>query len=340
MLRFVCSVGVLFFLLAAGATAANAAPIIYCVPAGSVAGLQFAIDAAKDNDLDDEIHVEAGTFTPAQAIAVTLADTHYLRIWGGWTTGCGAPGAGLSMLNGSNVNELLYLNSSTEAFLEIEHMGFSSIGQQLGALGSALHLTVKGEVILDSNEFISNAGGTAGGIRAQITCTSGVCLELENSIFVANSGGYGAALLTVPGATVAMVNNTVVSNTGFGMAPVAGFAVHGAASAMVANNVFWNNDGADIDNTGPGLNLYNNDLHLRIGDAPAMQAQNFDADPRFAPGLFNLRPISFSPLVNAGLDGFQLSAFDFSGNSRHQGPYTDIGAFETDVLFATDFDGS
>ena len=113
-----------------------------------------------------------------------------------------------------------------------------------------------------------------------------------------------------------------------------------ASSCYVDNNIFWANEGADIDIDNSNCTLLRNDIEDMSG-TPAWNQGAMNVHPEWA-GLLQFRLADTSPLVNQGLvrfGNYSMPDYDLDGLPRFSSNSpVDIGAYEVQYLFYDDFE--
>jgi hypothetical protein len=208
-------------------------------------------------------------------------------------------------------------------------LGVSSLGS-----GAALNIW-NGLVKIERNQIINNWASYGGGAlyaNAIPQLNMAPNIEMVNNIIADNfAGGFGGGLLIeVAGATVLMVNNTLVSNTA-GMG--AGLAIQSGATVRALNTILWDSSASEVVTaTGGSFTASYCDV---AGGVTGIG--NINADP----GFFSSHGDSLcwfhgsSSCANAGVmsasvGGVVLTApsEDCYGHFRPIGAAPDIGAFE------------
>jgi len=170
---------------------------------------------------------------------------------------------------------------------------------------------------------------------------------------------YVASIEVNGGEGLELTNNTIIDNTVTGTNHAGTYiSVNDGAQAILANNLFWGNDGAEITLIGGNdIYLYNNNIEdneIRdFGSPPAEAENNVSIAPEFQPGGFSYELVTGSPLVDAGRlppqsppptapfkDTWELLANDVRGADRVRGDSVDIGAVESlpGVMFKDRFE--
>lgn len=80
--------------------------------ADTVAGIEFGLAAAEDNDQDDEIRVVAGAYDLTQGLSYLSGEPHSLKISGGWNGDCSVQGAGATMLDAHGLDQVLRIRKT------------------------------------------------------------------------------------------------------------------------------------------------------------------------------------------------------------------------------------
>lgn len=341
--------------------------------------LDAALLVARDNGEDDQIRLRPGTYSSADSLAfiITMEPDRSLSISGGWadfsTIQCfnqigSSPFD--TVIDGEDVESGFAVNADgagSTATLTISNLSVVQAATNLTDAG--LRITgdadFAGEILVDRVRFAANDGGDG----SAITAFGGNKITVRNTVFQFNhtsgSGGTIRFSLPAPSRGVYFINNTVIDSSsdlmGTSTSATSGLSVNlnqsldNIPQILVANNLFWNNDLADMSFSGTGgiEHLYNNNFEQRLG-AVQNQANNISVPPRLTPQLFDYTPESNSPLIDQGLPAPALrgSSFlldwsygsqDFDGGviGRVNGDRVDIGAVEspyTDGLFRDRFE--
>lgn len=321
-------------LMMAWATPAPAA--VYCV--ADVPTLRSSLIAAAGNGEADEVRVVAGNYLLSTSLLFSTHEAFGLTLSGRWNAACTAQDGGTSLLDGQNQTRILYVNSDATGDLVLTDFYFTRASDR------ALLIETSGRnVLVERNLFINNTSTSDGGGARVAVSTSNSLLVVRNNIVFANTARDGAGLVVVAGIGLAHINgNTVIGNTAtIAGALCGGLCISGASDFSLSNNILWANNGADLYNATTALTrLYCNDVGTLGGTLPDIGGMgNMSVDPRFAPGLLNLRLDPASPLVNAGCTAFGGAGdLDAARDLRHQGRALDIGAYETDVILRTGFE--
>ena len=206
--------------------------------------------------------------------------------------------------------------------------------------GGGVILLYNATCTIDSNRI---QGNTTFGTSGNLDGGAGIWFSLNavatitnNRIWnnVSNSNGGGIKYFNVTGATV--LNNTIVDNTGGGVAGYANAAAFGInVSANVTNCIVWNNGGAgeftftglDQASQPPSANVTYSDV---TGGYPG--TGNISASPLLLNvGSGNHRLAIGSPCRDTGdSSAVGLPTVDFEGDPRVSGSSVDIGADEAE----------
>lgn len=176
-------------------------------------------------------------------------------------------------------------------------------------------------------------------------------LTLVGCVFIANTGGPGAAMtppgyggdgaVMTTGVALIGIHLTVTANVaGPNNLGGSGGVRHGGtmfSSANFGNCIFWGNfsNGAPQDLYGSGLASFSTNCDIGVTNANVGPG-NISADPQFvnvAAGDIHLG--AASPCRNVGILSAGLPPFDIDGDPRIVGPLPDMGADEIDALVGT-----
>jgi hypothetical protein len=331
------------FSLIATVAASSVLAGTFCV--STVGGIQSALTIAVSNGESDTINVVGGNYSLAAPLTFDSAETRALTIEGGWNAGCTSRTGAETVLSGQSQVAILDL-FNVSGNLGIVHLTLVS-GRSTASLGSPIEISSNtGDVLVELNQFIGNR--SFDGIGAVSAYAGSGHLRFRNNLLVGNRGAFvGAAFLVQDSGEAWVTGNTVVGNVADQTVTTGGLAIAGNGHFTLSNNIFWNNAGtANFDfNASSAHSRYNNDIGFLGSGTPADQidAEQY-VDPLFesCAGFLclNFKLSGRSPLVNAGVDapaGGQ-SAADLAGSPRKIGVHVDIGAYESDVLFADDFE--
>ena len=194
------------------------------------------------------------------------------------------------------------------ANLELSNLFFFR-GNGPGGIGGALSINyptgTQGDVLIENNAFLANAGNASTALYINIAKTATV----RNNTFVSNHATTSGDIIRINSGAygIYFTNNTVLTNTHDN--PSAQTAVYlqftAPSQAFVVNNVFWDNQDSDIAFfTSQGYSYFKNNNYQSIRNGTASINEfsgNFSLDPQFEPSiLFNVPSIT-SPLINAGI---------------------------------------
>ena len=201
-------------------------------------------------------------------------------------------------------------------------------------------------MLVESNIFYNNqTAGYGGGLNVNTNSR----VRVINNLFASNGAGTsdGAAHLTGNGSGtldpgVEIYNNTVAYNyhtgTGDGGLRIAG----SAPVCYVDNNIFWGNEGADVNVVNSSCTLLTNDIEDLSGSPTWNQGAMAVLPGWIDPFMNQYQLKSTSPLVNKGLvriTNNSMPAYDLDGLPRFSSDSpVDIGAYEVQFLFYDGFD--
>jgi hypothetical protein len=333
----------------------------FCVD--TVAELQAALDTAESNFEDDFIQVVNNSYLSSDSshgrFYYESSRPHDLTIEGGWILLGGVcsrlvpPSPAGTIIDGNDSVQGLYISTpsvTSPISITVKYLTFEDgYYNGTGGNGAGLHIWGGEEtaVKVESNIFLFNeTSGYGGGLNVG----TGGYLGVINNLFAYNeaSSAYGAASLTgnasgilvTPG--VEIYNNTVVANlhSGFGDG---GLRIGGlTTNCAVDNNIFWGNEGADLEVDNSHCNLATNDIEDMTG-TPNSEVGTFSISPGFAaPFDYHLGPNS--PLLNQGIVrpvNYSMPTHDLDGLPRFSSDSpVDIGAYEFQYIFYDDFEDS
>ncbi len=308
----------------------------FCV--SDVTGLESALATAASNDESDTIKIQEGVYLTTSELVVGSAQDQNVALIGGYDVGCSGRRTKPSMtvLDGQGDHRVLTVLMTSGQFwfegLTVRNGNAALNGGGMVA-GNLSGGTI--DVVIRHNIFHDNQAGSFGGAFSGGS-DLGTFEMTNNLIFGNNASNYGAAMVTLNGSSPsAILSNTVVDNTG-----LKGIRVWASdAPTVIANNIFWGHQTADLTLTSSGLILENN-CYQALDGTPGTSAGNTTDDPLFVgSGNYRLRPVS--PLIDAGTDtpsGGSLPLFDLDGSPRPNGSAIDIGAYEDWSLFADGFE--
>jgi CSLREA domain-containing protein len=345
----------------------------------SSAELQSALTFAATNGIDDEIRIAVGHYpAPGNGFLYTIqvanGDEADITLSGGWTTlgndPCGQLGSQSpfdTVLDGGGAGRVMSIVVRGHSDVHVSRLSFVD-GLAPGGGGSGgLTLTgtsqepYRGAMVVERNAFIGSQAEFAGGLSVFSGAFAGDArFVVSGNVFLDNhaSDNWGAASVAAfadPGGVsgesgLFLIGNTALFNgSDAGGDPVGGIYVGAAGDIrrVVANNLLWGNDGADLLMAGAdGYELLHNNLGERSGFEPGIDFGNLSVAPQFEPcaACDDLVPASGSALIDAGLvpdgnAGWSLPALDLRGEVRVRGQSVEIGAWENgDHLFADGFE--
>lgn len=315
-----------------GCSAAHAATS--CV--NSPLQLAIALNVAQNNGAADYIKVEVGNYLLGGELdyLAAAAETFDLTVSGGWAPGCFVrASSGSSVLDGQNTVRPLYISANGR--VNLFDLTFQN-GNPAQYAGGALNVSGSVNTVLDveSSIFIGNQCAT--NLGGAIFMSAPGTIVLKNNLIIANSGT--SAVYVVNDGIADVNNNTIVGNQLANHVGLGALDLAGSGSYYLSNNILWSNEGNDLYDQNGTAYFFNNDIGVRDGFPPGGEANGLSVDPQFD-GFLSVRPAPGSPLVNAGLDTPYggIGSVDLAGNQRLVGKHVDIGAYESDVLFANGF---
>jgi len=335
-------------LLACSCLVHAGSPIVYC--ANSAAGVQFSLTVAQDNGLDDDIRIVSGSYALTQMLSYLSNEAHSLTISGGWNVDCSMQDGGATTLDGQGLDQVLRIFTQAVSAIGVSGITFINGHLNLGGSGYASGLSIRsgGEVRVEANRFFLNQSqddAVAGALKIGVEGSAGRMIVRNNLIAYNMAGGDAAGVLGADAGEQYVTGNTIVGNQAtHASTPMTGglyLADSASADFTLSNNLLWANNGNDLYNANDVTTLVHNDIGVLGGVAPDPASNgNFALEPVFSGGLFNFRPASRSPLINAGTNAPPGGAglFDIDGALRLQGPRIDIGAYESDVIFYSGFE--
>lgn len=171
------------------------------------AELQAALDTARTNGEDDEIHLNSGTYTTSGGpftYGTASNDNHSITISGGWSVsnpGFQSADPNLTILDGNNLTQVLQIDANAtgvDITFNIENLsikngylnsgtGGAGIFANTGTSGQgSIHLTIDNCLFQNNN----TSGGYSGG-----AIYSNCSIEINDTRFLSNySSAYGGAL--------------------------------------------------------------------------------------------------------------------------------------------------
>lgn len=259
-------------------------------------------------------NVTSNTFSGNQGGGAYFSGSSNILIGNSFYGNIGSSGGGVQIGGGTTLisNNTFYGNSSVN--------------------GGGLFVN-SGMPVIARNVFANNRATSAGG-AVNITAPT---VMLTDNLIANNSAASAGGIAMNPSSQLTLINNTVTGNTAIGGGG-GGLAIqiNGVVEVLdVYNNIIWGNsasgNGADVWLAGTGSKkaFFNNNAHGMYG-VWDIAVNNLDLAPAFfdpVNGDYHLR--GASPCINAGTNGApSLPALDLDGNSRTNGLYVDIGAYE------------
>ena len=303
----------------------------FCV--GDAAALQNALNVAENNGEDDSIRIKSGDYlTPnGQPFRFDNNEAHDLSISGGWSDfgqlSCfnqigGDPYE--TTLDGNNATPVLWLTNNGHDGVDISVSDLSIINgdwdQPSGNGGLWINHYSQantGSVLVDRMYFAGNDSGGGSALRI----AGDHQFVVRNSVFSNNTTtGSGVVNLntTVEAKGVHFINNTLMNNqttsssttinNTSGLYVVLNEFEQDIPQALVANNLFWDNQVSDfylgangVLGAGGLTFLYNNNFEGGYADGIADQANNSSLPPMLSQFILDFTPQFMSPLIDRGL---------------------------------------
>jgi hypothetical protein len=332
--------------------ASSAQATTYCV--GTTQELAAALSAASQSATNDDIRIEAGTYSTSQSISYysNPSITKNLSLSGGWidfVDPCGfqIPFVDATIIDGEGISKglTLSLQGAAPGSLTVANLTVRNTLSSVETAGltvsvsqsNAPQVRISNVAILNAQSTTKNAGLFVSG-RADL---------LIRDVLVANNNGMLNSGVVVQNNDTGpiVLNHATVSNNVAGVA-VSGLYVNAAAPSTISNAIMAgnlaNNAAGDCDFSSINQNttVFNAIINKLCSTLTPASTGILNIDPLFvATADYHLR--GTSPAINAGvanpLGG--LTDFDLDGNARSIGPKPDLGAYETrDSLFQNGFD--
>jgi hypothetical protein len=338
--------------------------VTHCVATSNE--LLLALQMAGNSANDDVIRLKVGHYlVPAGGFEYQSTNAGDLSITGGWVGTVNVPclvNNGFvhsTQLDGMNSERIFEIISDSDPLISLSNLSFINGQAPAGEAGGALFVAelpvFNGGIVLDQTRFADNAGTQGAAIRIN----QASYIELANSVFDGNitASGGGAVRLTLSDNSLTYVyNNNFMRGeqsisirdavTGLSITSVAG------AEALIANNVFYQNDIYGFGHSGAGLiHVYHNLLNQQ--QDPTLDNLNnlIFSDPAFTDNQTNFTPLITSPLINSGLmpgelplgmvQNWSMGTQDHGHQTRIRDGRIEIGAFEAlpeSPIFADGFE--
>jgi hypothetical protein len=331
----------------------------FCVGTAPELTSALVTAASTYQNEDNAIQVKHGTYTGVWTYSVS--NTHGITVSGGYYDffgGCVAdslPDPTLTVLDGGDANTVLRITllPGTSGSVTVTTLSFAHGKETFNGYGGGLIVLASGanggDVLIDRNVFHHNTNTAAIGSSAGLAVSTGGVITVRNNLFANNTANVSSAMNLYNSAGHAYVTNNTVAYNVLTAAPVGNASViysgAGAAYAVFVNNiiVFVNSDVGDDIALNGRMTLIDNDFGASNGAPDGASIGNVAVDPKFvdgANGNFRLKP--GSSLINVGDDTTSsllggISAYDLDGDTRTVGTAIDLGAYESDVLFANGF---
>jgi len=316
----------------------------FCINTASA--LSAALVTAANNNEDDTIKVEQGTYVTSSAVGNMIqfnylsTKTFSLNLEGGYTNLCASRKLNPSntILDGNNENRVLnIMQSDGDGTIVLEGFtiqnGNNSDFFQGGGLLIRGITNFTGEILVSNNIFRFN----------QSTATSSGALSIENegncalinNLIHDNTALSRAGTVDCNGSIIIFSQNTVTRNMS-SLSDRAALHAQGSTAALVVNNIFWGNAIRDLDVSNATTNqLLGNNIDSQEGVSGAGSANNISVDPKFI-SMTNFRLAADSPSIRTGdtsssIWNTLLPSVDLDGNQRITEGEIDMGAYQRDL---------
>jgi hypothetical protein len=205
---------------------------------------------------------------------------------------------------------------------------------------------IKGETSIVSSTIDNNEARCGSAIEVWWASI----VDIRESTISMNVGGWIGAVRINFADSARISNSTIVLNHSDGVGDL-GLGVYFRSGTLTVQSSIIANNTTDVTNTAadlyvqsPSVLLGSDDL-INAANVPLQGIATVQADPMIGPLAFNGGPtrthalLRGSPAIGAG-DNLAGFAFDQRGIGypRMTGTHTDIGAFESDSIFADDFE--
>lgn len=348
---------IVFALLLVTFISADAAE--FCVQTWSE--LYSAVTTASGNEQDDLIKVARGIYELDTNLEYETEEGFDLVIEGGYVFRHGDPcgsrpnkGSEHTILDGKQEVPILRLMLGNQGGnVSIRGLSFvGGFGWTEDYVGGAIRVDGadhESEILIENCRFMGNIAqyGSA------IYINDAKIIRLKNNQFLYNNSTeigtvFFGATLSSEEIGVYVTNNSFMYNTTSGNVDEGDHgglrvALPSENQAVIANNLFWDNEGWDLYVISNYLYLWNNAFQNYFGPTPKESSGNTQQIPTFSDGLagWQTYPAYDSPTVDAGYippeivplpvpfeDAWWVGEYDFIGDNRIQLETVDIGAVE------------
>jgi hypothetical protein len=333
--------------------ASSAQATKYCV--GSMQELAAALSAASQSATNDDIRIEAGTYTTSQSISYysNPSFTKNLSLSGGWidfVDPCGfqIPFADATIIDGDGIAKglSLSLQGAAPGSLAVANLTLRNTLSTVESAGLTVSVSQSNAPqVRISNVAILNAHSTT---KSAGLFVSGRADLLIRDVLVANNNGMlnaGLVMLNNDTGPIVLNHATVANNVAGGA--TSGLYVNAAAPSTISNAIMAGNlsnfaaGDCDFASINQNTTVFNAIINKVCSTLTPASTGILNVDPLFvAAADYHLR--GTSPAINSGVANpiGGLTEFDLDGNVRTIGPKPDLGAYETrDSLFQNGFDG-
>ncbi len=215
---------------------------------------------------------------------------------------------------GGDEGGAIFMNDSTTSIIENCHFDNNEAD-----FGGAIRQVEGGGSYLVNCRFDDNTAEEQGGA---LIFEGDVNAIIHNSLFVNHSvpDDGGGALLTKGNSVVQFINNTVYG--------AGGCVTESGGLVIMRNSIFWNEENVELANNGGGIN---GEYCLIKNGFPNISNLLID-DPLFKnPSEMDFTLSAESPAIDSGtpdIESLNLPSVDLNGESRVQGDFIDLGAYE------------
>jgi len=324
-----------------------AATVYFC--AHSATEIQTDLTAAQNDGDDDIINIVSGNYPLAAALTFVSSEGHAILVIGGYDDAqcAGKPnfaGTG-TVLDGQQTVRPLYIGNPGGS-VSVEAVTFVNGLPGNNASGGGLLIGSSSGAFVIFSKFSGNRTmGLGGGLYVN---SSGEVLVSNNLLFLNRGTEIGGAVISQGSGESYIYNNTIAANKTDTLGDPGGLFIMGGAHFNISNNIVWNNSaagGSDFGIQSANTRLTNDIGIVTPGSTAGTISGDVSVDPQFAPCsgflCFDFELASTSPLIDAGADnplgsiGFVI---DLAGKPRIMGSHIDIGAYESEEIFADGFE--
>ncbi|WP_257388606.1 hypothetical protein [Tahibacter caeni] len=332
----------------------------FSVCVGTAQQLHDALVSAEiTSDTNVVIKIRTGTYIATAATgsfkSTVSHSNQVVEVSGGWSgpnNSCQDKtfNSAATILVGPADRIALHLSTNSAisgSTLHAHDLTLSSPGYTGTSLGACLntYVTAGNEALLERLQMVECLAPNGYNAAGYLENTAG--LLTVRDVFVRSSSAKsngGLSVSTYDGGTSRIAHLSVantVSSAADSLLSGLYIANFGNSFTYLGNSVFWGNDPdpttADLSVFGSGVFLTRTHYGSLRG-TPAANLSPSSGDPGFV-AYNNPRPRADSILVDSGIANPQggSGTFDADGRTRVLGPAVDIGAFESELIFADGF---